>query len=230
MNIFKRLFKIGQAEIHALVEKMEDPIVLIEQGISDMREELSKAEESYVRTRAISIRTENKLRDKKEESDSLENKAKIALEKSKLGEITPIVAEKLALEALQAKKKILEECQELNTLLDSNTKLLEEISTHIEVLEFNISKWEKEVTTLKTKRHINAASALANRQMANIDSDSTIHMLERMKAKVADDEALAIALGERAKDKLTKDLHVGFDNHDSAKKELEDLKKQLGID
>ncbi|VTP96309.1 PspA/IM30 family protein [Sphingobacterium daejeonense] len=33
MNIFKRLLKIGQAEIHALVEKMEDPISLTEQGL-----------------------------------------------------------------------------------------------------------------------------------------------------------------------------------------------------
>ena len=33
MNIFKRIFRIGQAEIHAVVDKMEDPIKMTEQGI-----------------------------------------------------------------------------------------------------------------------------------------------------------------------------------------------------
>ncbi|MFD2552781.1 PspA/IM30 family protein [Sphingobacterium tabacisoli] len=231
MNIFKRLLKIGQAEIHAIVDKMEDPIVLIAQGISDMKKELIAIEENYIRTRAMGIRMENVLRQKKEESDTLEGKAKLILEKSRLGEINPEIAEKLALEALKSKKHLLTASQELNIQLEDNAKFIEEINTHLEVLKFNISKWEKELTTLKTKRQINATSVLVNRQMANIERNSTIQLLEQMKDKAADEEALAAALHEFAQDNLDRNQLSDYDsNEHSIQNELENLKKKIGLE
>ncbi|MDR2285710.1 MAG: PspA/IM30 family protein [Sphingobacterium sp.] len=231
MNIFKRLLKIGQAEIHAIVDKMEDPIVLIAQGISDMKKELIAIEENYIRTRAMGIRMENVLRQKKEESDTLEGKAKLILEKSRLGEITSEIAKKLALEALKSKKDLLTASQELNIQLEDNAKFIEEINTHLEVLKFNISKWEKELTTLKTKRQINATSVLVNRQMANIERNSTIQLLEQMKDKAADEEALAAALHEFAQDKLDRNQLSDYDsNEHSIQNELENLKKKIGLE
>jgi len=43
MNIFKRLFKIGQAEAHSAVDKLEDPIKLTEQGIRDLKKTWRRA-------------------------------------------------------------------------------------------------------------------------------------------------------------------------------------------
>ena len=37
MSIFNRLFKVGQAEAHNAINKLEDPIKLTQQGIRDMR-------------------------------------------------------------------------------------------------------------------------------------------------------------------------------------------------
>ena len=37
MGIFSRLFKVGQAEAHAMVDKLEDPIKITEQGIRDLK-------------------------------------------------------------------------------------------------------------------------------------------------------------------------------------------------
>ena len=47
MNIFTRLFRIGQAEIHAAVDKMEDPIKMTEQGLRELRDDLTEATEAY---------------------------------------------------------------------------------------------------------------------------------------------------------------------------------------
>ncbi len=52
MNIFKRLFRIGQAEIHAAVDKMEDPIKMTEQGLRELREDLTEATEAYAKVKA----------------------------------------------------------------------------------------------------------------------------------------------------------------------------------
>ena len=43
VNFFKRLFKIGEAEANAVIDKMEDPIKLTEQGIRDMKGDLQKS-------------------------------------------------------------------------------------------------------------------------------------------------------------------------------------------
>ena len=59
MNIFKRIFRIGQAEIHSVVEKMEEPIKMTEQGIREMREDLNQALEAYAKVKAMAIRTQN---------------------------------------------------------------------------------------------------------------------------------------------------------------------------
>ena len=40
MSILKRVFKIGQAEANNLIDKLEDPIKLTEQGIRDMKKDL----------------------------------------------------------------------------------------------------------------------------------------------------------------------------------------------
>ena len=57
MNIFKRIFRIGQAEIHSVVDKMEDPIKMTEQGIREMQDDLELALEAYAKVKALAIRT-----------------------------------------------------------------------------------------------------------------------------------------------------------------------------
>lgn len=225
MNIFKRLLKIGQAEIHALVDMMEDPISLSEQGIRDMKKQLSETTESSAKVRATIIRTENHIHEKEKEATELAEKAKLALTKVQDGELAAAQGEKLASEALLTKKRILEETQTLREEINEHESKRDEINTHIEVLKFNIAKWEKELTTLRAKQKVNEAASLANKQMATIDSNSTLDMLQRVKRKVANGEAIAEAYAEIAKNKIELP-----DERKAVQDELTALKKQMGID
>ena len=40
MSILKKVFKIGQAEAHSLLDQLENPIKLTEQGIRDLKNDL----------------------------------------------------------------------------------------------------------------------------------------------------------------------------------------------
>ena len=40
MNVFKRLFRVGEAEAHSALDKLEDPIKMTEQGIRDLKKDL----------------------------------------------------------------------------------------------------------------------------------------------------------------------------------------------
>lgn len=225
MNIFKRLLKIGQAEIHALVDMMEDPISLSEQGIRDMKKQLGETIELSAKVRATVIRSENQIKEKEQEAFQLAEKAKLALTKAQEGELTAEQGERLAGEALLTKKRLLDDMQTLREEINEHETKRGEINQHIEVLKFNIAKWEKELTTLRAKQKVNEAAFLANQQMANIDSNSTLDMLHRVKRKVANDEAIAEAYAEMASNK------VELPNERKAvQDELTALKKQMGID
>jgi len=230
MNIFKRIFRIGQAEIHAVVDKMEDPIKMTEQGIREMKEDLDQAMEAYAKVKALAIRTRNAADKKYEEAAEYENKAVLLLQKLQKQELEKQIAERLAKEALLLKKTSFAEAEELTNQADVHDESSNEVHKNIEVLKYNISKWETELSTLKARVRVADATKIVNKQLAKIDSNSTISMLERMKEKVEEDEALAKAYGEMAhtnknvKDEI--DQAIGTNNVDD---ELNELKKQIGL-
>lgn len=230
MNIFKRIFRIGQAEIHAVVDKMEDPIKMTEQGIREMKEDLDQAMEAYAKVKALAIRTRNAADKKYEEAAEYENKAVLLLQKLQKQELEKQIAERLAKESLLLKKTSFAEAEELTNQADIHDESSNEVHKNIEVLKYNISKWETELSTLKARVRVADATKIVNKQLAKIDSNSTISMLERMKEKVEEDEALAKAYGEMAhtnknvKDEI--DQAIGTNNVDD---ELNELKKQIGL-
>jgi len=232
MNIFKRIFRIGQAEIHAVVDKMEDPIKMTEQGIREMKEDLEQSLEAYAKVKALAIRTQNNGEKKKEESHEFENKATLLLQKAQKGELTTEKAEGLAKEALLLKKQLLIEAGELEKQAVIHQSSADELHKNVDILKFNISKWESELSTLKARVKVSNAAKMVNKQLANIDSNSTISMLERMKEKVEEDEALAKAYGEIATSNKSKidEINENLSGSDSVNNELEELKRKLNGD
>ena len=198
MNIFKRIFRIGQAEIHSVVDKMEDPIKMTEQGIREMHEDLEQALEAYAKVKALAIRTENNANKKREEATDYEKKAVLLLQKAQKQELTVEDAERLAKEALGLKKQLLQEATELDQQAIVHNQSAQEVQKNVEVLKFNISKWENELKLLKARVKVSDATKMVNKQLAKIDANSTISMLERMKEKVEENEALAMAYADLA--------------------------------
>lgn len=232
MNIFKRIFRIGQAEIHAVVEKMEDPIKMTEQGIREMKEDLEQALEAYAKVKALAIRTKSNFEKKQEEANLFEGKAILLLKKAQNGELQVDKAENLAKEALLLKKQFIAEAIELEKQSIIHLQSADELHKNVDVLKFNISKWESELTTLKARVKVSNAAKMVNKQLANIDSNSTISMLERMKVKVEEDEALAKAYGEiaHANKSIIDEINETIANKDAVNDELEALKLKLNND
>lgn len=232
MNIFKRLMRIGQAEIHSAVDKMEDPIAMTEQGIREMREDLDKALEALAQIKATAIRTKNEKIKKENAAKDYENKAVILLTKAQKEELELDQAERLAREALTLKENLLKESVALAQQQETHEKAADEIQKNIEILRFNITKWENELRTLKSRVKVSKATKEVNKQLAQIDSNSTISMLERMKEKVEEEEALAQAYGEIANETKSVDDEInkaiGSENS-KVNNDLDEIKRKLGM-
>ncbi len=232
MNIFRRLLRIGQAEIHSIVEKMEDPIRMTEQGIREMKEDLDEAMESLAQVTAVTIRTKNDKSKKQMAAEDYQNKAVLIMTKVQKGELDALQGEKFAKDALTLRADLMEEVTILEQQQATHEKSVGEIQKNIDILRFNITKWENELKTLKSRITVSRATKEVNKQMARIDSNSTISMLERMKEKVEEEEALAQAYIDIAKKNHTVDEYLDkiMDNTDKKIEHyLDAIKRNLGM-
>lgn len=232
MNIFKRIFRIGQAEIHAAVEKMEDPVKMTEQGLRELREDLNEATEAYAKVKALAIRTENERALSLKSARDYGEKAIAVMKLAQDGDLDIEKAELLAKEALRLKVQYTEESEDLERQAAAHQQSAAEMLKNIEIIKENLGKWEKELKTLKARVKVSAATQQVNKQLAHLDGNDTISMLERMKEKAEDQEALAKAYGEIAGDKQTAkdDLEkVLNDKTSTIESDLEAIKKQLGM-
>lgn len=208
MSLFKRLFTIGKAEANAVVDKLEDPIKMTEQGIRDMKKDLENCLKSLAEVKALEIRAKNDITKETERAQDYERKAMLLLQKAESGNISVEEADRLATEALNKKAECeahVLRAQQEQTQFSNNVSQLE---VNVKNLRSKISSWENELKTLKARVKVAAATKNLNKQMASIDSSDTISMLERMKDKVAQEEALSEAYGSIANEAKSLDEEI----------------------
>ena len=78
MSIFARLFKVGQAQAHNIVDKLEDPIKLTEQGIRDLKKDLQGAMQGLAEVKGIAIRLGKESEEARRHAEEYERKAHAA--------------------------------------------------------------------------------------------------------------------------------------------------------
>lgn len=231
MSIFKRIFSIGKAEAHSALDKLEDPIKLTEQGIRDLKADLDSALQSLAEIKALSIRARNDAGTYQAKAKDYENKAIALLRKAENGEMDAAEADRLAGEALTKKKEnenLMHQAKSDKVKFDGN---IDSMDSKIKRLRQQISQYENELKTLKARVKVSSATKNINKQMAQIDSSSTVSMLERMKEKVAQEEALAESYGEIANESRSLDDEIdrALESGSSSSEDLAALKAKMGL-
>ena len=232
MNFLKRLFKIGEAEANSAIDKMEDPIKMTEQGIRDMKIDLDKSTEALAQVKALAIRAKNDTEEFAAKAEDYQQKAMLILKKVQSGDMNTSETDRLAKEALIKKEEALQHVNRGKEETEKFDKSVAQLNKNVNEIKQNISKWENELKTLKARVKVSTATKNVNKQMAEIDSASTISMLERMKEKVSQEEALADAYGDiaNASKSIDEELDDAINIAESnAADDLAKLKKKLGI-
>ena len=81
MSFFQRIFKNVQSQAHSVMDKIEDPIKLSEQGIRDLKKDLQGSMQSLAQVKAIAIRLKKDSDDQKKLAKDYERKAMLLLQK-----------------------------------------------------------------------------------------------------------------------------------------------------
>ncbi|MFT5336379.1 MAG: phage shock protein A [Luteibaculaceae bacterium] len=230
MSIFRRLFKIGESEVHSAMDKLENPIKLTEQGIRDLKKDMEKSLHSLAEVKALEIRTKQDFNSHTEQAKDYEEKALILLQKAKDGKMDPSEADRLAQEALRLRETNMENASRNKEELNRFATSISSLESNIRTLKSNISKWENELKTLTARVKVSEATKNMNKQLSKLDSNTTVSMLEKMKDKVAQEEALAESYGDIARESTSLDDEINKAvASDKESASLDDFKKKMGL-
>jgi phage shock protein A len=233
MNILQRLFKIGQSEAHSAVNQLEDPIKLTEQGLRDLRQDLDKSLHGLAEVKAMVIRARNEGEGYRAKAADYENKAVLLLQRAHKGDLDRAEADRLATEALLKKTENDAHATRSATDQERFAKSAAQLDQSVQTLKSTISQWENELKTLKARVTVSTATVNINKQLAQLDSSGTVTLLERMKEKVAVQEALAESYGEIAQESKSIDVEIdkaiGKAGAGQAAEDLHALKAKLGL-
>ncbi|WP_139920961.1 PspA/IM30 family protein [Hymenobacter sp. DG01] len=233
MNLFNRLFKIGQAEAHSAVNQLEDPIKMTEQALRDLRQDLDQALHALAEVKALAIRSRNEADTERTRALDYENKAVLLLQKAGRQELEAAEADRLATEALRQKTQ--HEAQADRATQDQARfeASAQQLDQNVQQLKHTINQWDNELRTLKARVTVSTATKTINQQLTQLDSSGTVALLERMKEKVATEEALAESYGQLAQQgkSLEQEINqaLGQDGSSQAATELQALKAKLGL-
>ncbi len=234
-GFFKRIFSLGSAEAHNIIDKLEDPVKMTEQGIRELKQDLEKAMQNFAEVKAIAIRAERDMEKSKSGASDWERKAMALLQQGQSGKLDAAKADRLATEALTRK----EECSTQYAIArksgEAQNQTVQTLQKNIDTLKSKIQQYENELVTLKARAKTASATKKINKQLSSFDSSGTVALLERMKEKVEEEETLALAYSDIADqsktldDEIDKALLTDESESGSTSKELEALKAKMGI-
>ncbi|SMC92149.1 phage shock protein A (PspA) family protein [Desulfocicer vacuolatum DSM 3385] len=231
--MLKRFLKVGQSNINSVIDQLEDPIKMTEQGIRDLKKDLQAAMESLAQVKAMAMRTRREANAKQKLAEDYENKAKKLLLNASKGAMDTAEAERLATLALEKQAELTSEAKRLSDEATGHETMSATINTSVSKLRSTLTTYDNELITLKARAKTAASTKKINAQLSTIDSSGTVAMLERMKERVEEEESLASAYGEILDQTDTTDNEIDKALADKTPKGsamLEDLKKRMDIE
>ena len=231
MGIFQRVFRVGKSEVHAAIDKLEDPIRMTEQGIRDLKKDLNSAMTSLAEVKGQGIRLRKQAQDNRKASEDYQKKAMLLLQKAQAGDLEAAEADRLATEALSRKEEAGNRAEEMANSAQQQEQMGAQLQAQVEKLKSAVASYENDLVTLRARARTAAATKKINKQLAKVDSTGTLGMLERMKERVETDESLAQAYGEIAGEGKTVEDDIDAALKDVGKDDkLAALKAKMGIE
>ncbi|WP_374722155.1 PspA/IM30 family protein [Peribacillus tepidiphilus] len=215
MAIFKRMKSIALSDIHRMLDKMEDPLSMMDQYLREMEEEIRKAEEALAQQLYVERRFERMIQQTEETIRKRTRQMNLAVERNE-DDIA-----KLAIREKMIYEKRLKEYKEQKESIHQQTKTLSEaIKSLIEKYE----ELKQKKLVLLSRATVAQTTAQIQHAVVSFNPENIVKGFSRMEEQIMKMEAKAKA----SQTLFEKHQELGQDPllQQDIEKELEKLKQE----
>ncbi|MEL0067104.1 MAG: phage shock protein PspA [Gammaproteobacteria bacterium] len=217
MGIFSRFADIVNANLNAILDKAEDPAKMIRLIIQEMEDTLVEVRTTSARTIAEKKELNRKIQRLRDEAESWQQKAELALSKER---------EDLAKAALVERKQAQEMVEEMEKQLQGVEDSLDQLNTEIGQLQEKLQDAKARQSAL-LMRHKTASSRLKVREkLYSSNVDDAMERFESFERKLDNLEANVDAQSLGRKKTLAEEID-GLEEDEKLDAELAELKAKI---
>ena len=210
MGFFKRIFRIGQANVNAALDQMEEPVKMIEQILRELEDDLAKVTAAVTTQMAVEKRFERELKEAEETVEKRDQQARKAMERGE---------EELAREALLDKKRYTEKRDSLQKNYDIAKANSDKLRKQLQNMRDKVEEMKAQKGTLVAQAQAARATQKINQTMSSVGGNNAGANFARMEEKIQQmhDEANAaqeLADDGKSLDDKFADMLKESENHD----------------
>ncbi|WP_293910083.1 PspA/IM30 family protein [Deinococcus sp.] len=187
MSILDRLSRLLRANVNDLISKAEDPSLIIEQTLRDMRGAYGEARTEVAGSMAQQAKLEREATTNRRLSEEYGKKAEEALRGG---------SEELAREALRRKQNYLDLAAGFDDQLKLSTSNVDQLKTQLRALEAKIDEMESKQQLLLARHQTAKATETLEKASGFDRAGGAMNAFEDMERKVAAQEDKARAMGQ----------------------------------
>jgi phage shock protein A len=195
MGLLDRVGRVIRANLNSMVNKAEDPEMLLEQTVHNMHDDLIHLRQAVAQAIATQKRCERQQAQAQLIAEDWQQQAQLALQKDD---------EHLAREALIRRQPYIENAQALKTQLEQQRQIITKLKQSMVALEIKIAEARARKDMFVARARAAQASQEVNEVLGRVSTSYSLGAFERMEAKVNQLEAQAEAMRELNADDLEK--------------------------
>lgn len=216
--MFERLAQLFRAMFNAVLGRMEDPQIMLEQTYQDLQSNLIQVRQAVAQAIATEKQLEQQLQKNKDQAETWQNRAAMAVQQNN---------DDLAKQALQRRQQYVQAANDLEAQLGEQKKATATLRQRLTDLEAEVQKAYTKKQVLIARDKAAQATSKANEILSKTTSSGAMSVIEKMETKVQEREARAAALAELGGDQLEKQFK-SFEGKSDVEMELLALKQSMG--
>lgn len=193
MSILDRLFRIGKAEAHAAIDKLEDPAKMAEQILRELRENYQQALNGAAEIKAQALQHRAQEEQARTKAADWEKKANELLDRVEQKSLDEAKGNELASKAAEAYQAALKEADQYAAMAQKEEAALSLMDAKLKQIKESISETENRAKLINSRQKTAEVSEKINKTLSNVDTDGLMATLNRMDAKATAGEYRAAA-------------------------------------
>jgi phage shock protein A len=214
MTIMDRISTLVRANINDVIDRAEDPEVVIKQLLMDMNSQLLQAKTEVAAAIADEKHLYERYQQNQAEADDYQTKAELAVEEGQ---------DDLARAALARRAAYQQTADGLKSQYEAQAKQVQVLKQALDELQTKIQEAQTKKDLLIARSRRAQAETEIRTSLSGLAQSSALANFERMEDKVEQQEARASALGELASDSV-EDRFAELETGQKVEQELAALK------